>query len=238
MSLEVSIEKKLNSFTLSVEFSLNDGAFAILGPSGSGKTMTLKCIAGIESPDRGRIVLDGRTLFDHDGRTDLKPQKRRVGYMFQDYALFPSMTVMGNIMAGMTGENVRDRAQTIVERFRLTGTESQLPDQLSGGQKQRVAMARMLAADPELILLDEPFAALDHDLRKELMLETEEVFRTSGKKAILVTHDRVEAFRLCDCYAEINEGSLGRVRSSSELRPDIEREMNDIMNCFDEFVLK
>lgn len=217
MSLVADIRKNFGSFTLSASFSLEAGVLAILGPSGSGKSMTLKCLAGIERPDEGRIELDGRILFDSSQKINLKPQKRQVGLLFQDYALFPTMTVLQNIMAGMKGEKTRARAEDYVNQFQLAGLENQLPNQLSGGQKQRVAMARMLAADPELILLDEPFSALDADLKTEVMAETGEWLRASGKKAIFVTHDRQEALKLCTAYIEMSDGCLGEMMPVSEL---------------------
>ncbi len=200
--------------------------FALLGPSGSGKSLTLKCIAGIEKPDNGRIVLDGRVLFDSRERINLPPQKRHVGYMFQDYALFPTMTVKENIMAGMRGDGIKDRVSAYIKRFRLEGHEGSLPAQLSGGQKQRVAMARMLAAEPELILMDEPFSALDNELKWELENETEEVFRESGKKVIFVSHDRVEAYRLCGSFAGIHEGTVGAVHPIKDLEEDIRKNIS------------
>ena len=221
MSLEVNITKKLGSYTLSSEFELEAGVLAILGPSGSGKSMTLKCIAGIERPDEGRIVLDGRVLFDSGSRVDLPPQKRKVGYMFQDYALFTSMSVRENILAGMKGRDAAERVSEYIKRFRLEGLEDMRPDRLSGGERQRTAMARMLAAEPELIMMDEPFAAMDSALKLELISETEAVIRETGKKVLFVSHDMLEVFRLCDSYAAMTEGELGTVRPVSELESEI-----------------
>lgn len=161
MALQVKITKKLANFTLDVDFSVEQEIFALLGASGCGKSMTLKCIAGIEQPDEGVIVLNGRTLFDSARKINLPPQKRQIGYMFQDYALFPNMTVLQNVMAGMGRRPSREQAQEYLRQFHIEELEQQYPTRLSGGQKQRVAMARMLAARPEVILLDEPFSALD-----------------------------------------------------------------------------
>ena len=160
MALEVDITKKLDGFFMHMQFRAEQEIFAILGASGCGKSMTLKCIAGIEKPDEGRIVLDGKVLFDSEKKINLPPQKRKVGYMFQDYALFPHMNVVQNIEAGMGKRPDRSRTESLIRQFQLEGLEKKIPGQLSGGQKQRVAMARMLAAEPELILLDEPFSAL------------------------------------------------------------------------------
>lgn len=151
MKLHVDIEKDLHSFRLKVSFDTDGEVFAVLGSSGSGKSMTLKCIAGIEKPDRGVVTLGGRVLFDSAAGIDLPPQKRRIGYLFQDHALFPHMTVMENISCG-SEKNARE----YIDRFYLRGKEDLRPHQLSGGEKQRTAIARMLAAEPKLIMLDDP----------------------------------------------------------------------------------
>ena len=171
MALEVDITKKLDGFFMHMQFRAEREIFAILGASGCGKSMTLKCIAGIEKPDEGRIVLDGKVLFDSEKKINLPPQKRKVGYMFQDYALFPHMNVVQNIEEGMRKRPDRCRTESLIRQFQLEGLEKKIPGQLSGGQKQRVAMARMLAAEPELILLDEPFSALDTYLKWQLEQE-------------------------------------------------------------------
>ena len=158
----------MGNFLLDVDFCMDGGVFAILGASGCGKSMTLKCIAGIERPDEGRIVLNDRVLFDSKKKINLPPQKRKVGYMFQDYALFPTMNVVQNIQAGMGRKPDPKKVREYITGFQLGGLEHHMPDQLSGGQKQRVAMARMLAAEPEVLLLDEPFAALDSYLKWKL----------------------------------------------------------------------
>ena len=139
MAIEVAIKKKIGNFCLDVAFSAGEEMFALLGASGCGKSMTLKCIAGIETPDEGKIILNGRTLFDSEKKINLIPQKRKVGYMFQDYALFPNMTVEKNIMAGMGRKPQKEIVEDYIRRFRLEGLEHPLPRQLSGGQKQRVA---------------------------------------------------------------------------------------------------
>ena len=148
MSLEVNIRKQIGKFKLEVSFDTGQEIFALLGASGCGKSMTLRCIAGIETPDEGRIVINGNVVYDSEKKINVKPQKRNVGYMFQDYALFPNMTVEQNIMAGMGKHPSPKEVQQFVERFQLQGLEAHLPAQLSGGQKQRVALARMMAAKP------------------------------------------------------------------------------------------
>ena len=162
MGLYVNITKRLNQFDLRVELDLNNGLTGLMGASGSGKSMTLKAIAGIEEPDSGRIVLDGKVLFDSEAKVNLPPQARKVGYLFQSYALFPNMNVLENILCGLQAKGLaeaeaKQKAQGLIEKFKLQGLEKAYPRQLSGGQKQRVALARLLAAEPEVILLDEPF---------------------------------------------------------------------------------
>lgn len=167
MKLDVQIKKILRDFVLNVEFSVRDEVFTLLGASGCGKSMTLKMIAGIETPDAGRIILNGRTLFDSAKKINLPPQARRVGYLFQNYALFPNMTVSENILFAAVG--TRDekilRLKENLTRFELDGLEKSYPHELSGGQAQRVAFARVLASHAEILLLDEPFSALDSHLK-------------------------------------------------------------------------
>ena len=207
--LEVSICKKLGTFELEVSFQTENEILAILGASGCGKSMTLKCIAGIETPDSGRIILNGRVLFDAEKRINVAPQKRNIGYMFQDYALFPNMTVLANIMIALrkcSRQEREQKAMELIRKFRLEGLEKQLPGQLSGGQKQRTAMARMLASEPELLLMDEPFSALDSHLKWELEQEMKELLNQLGKTTLFVSHDRDEVCRICDRVTCISGG--------------------------------
>ena len=170
MNLDVRIKKVLRDFVLDVNFSTRDEIFALLGASGCGKSMTLKCIAGIETPDSGRIVLNGRVLFDSDAKINLPPQLRRTGYLFQNYALFPNMTVAENILFAAVGTEAErlKKLQENLARFELTGLEKSYPHELSGGQQQRVAFARILTSHAEILLLDEPFSALDGFLKWRL----------------------------------------------------------------------
>ena len=209
MSLLVDIEKTLGSFRLRVKFEAGHRVLALLGASGCGKSMTLKCIAGIETPDRGRIALDGVTLFDSEARINLPPQKRRVGYLFQQYALFPNMTVAQNIACGVR-EKKQARAQVgeMISAMHLEGLEHKRPHQLSGGQQQRAALARILVNAPEVLLLDEPFSALDSHLRFQLESEVRSAIRRFGKTVLLVSHNRDEVFRLSDEIAIMREGSI------------------------------
>ena len=221
MSLSVDIKKSLPGFTLNVSFTAEAGVTALLGASGSGKSMTLRCIAGVERPDKGKIVLDGRVLYDSKAKIDLPPQERRVGYLFQRYALFPNMTVLQNIEAGLCREqDARVRKQKrdgLVSRFHLSGLEQRFPRELSGGQMQRVALCRMLAGEPEAILLDEPFAALDSHLRWQLEREVRETLAGFSGVALLVSHDRGEVFRMSGSVCVLNEGTSEQLVSTTEL---------------------
>ena len=208
MALQVKITKKLANFTLDVDFSVEQEIFALLGASGCGKSMTLKCIAGIEQPDEGVIVLNGRTLFDSGRKINLPPQKRQIGYMFQDYALFPNMTVLQNVMAGMGKRPSRELAQEYLRQFHIEELEQQYPTRLSGGQKQRAAMARMLAAKPEVILLDEPFSALDSHLKWTMEQQMRQILQEVHKPTLLVSHNRDEVYRLCNVVSCVNRGKL------------------------------
>ncbi len=218
MALYVDICKRLNNYDLQVKFEAKEEIFALLGASGCGKSMTLKCIAGIEKPDSGKIILNGRVLYDSSQNICLLPQQRKVGYMFQDYALFLKMTVEKNIRSGIcTGffnrkaiihKNVEKIIKEIIHRFRLEGLEKQYPDQLSGGQKQRVAMARMLVAEPEIILLDEPFSALDSYLKYQMIQEMEDILKELNTTVIFVSHDRDEVYRLSNVIGAMKNGTI------------------------------
>ena len=192
---------------MDVHFTAENETLALLGASGCGKSMTLKCIAGIEKPDEGRIILNGRTLFDSEKRINLPPQKRRVGYLFQQYALFPNMTVRQNIAAGAHGKkNIPAIIEDKVRLMHLEGLEDKRPAQLSGGQQQRVALARILANEPEILLLDEPFSALDSYLRWELELELHDTLAAYGGTSIFVSHSRDEVYRVCTSVCVLSNG--------------------------------
>lgn len=224
MALEVDIEKRLGDFHLRAAFSCEEGFTGILGASGSGKSMTLKCIAGIEKPDRGRIVLDGRTLFDSEKKIDLPPQRRRVGYLFQHYALFPGMTAKQNILCGLRAEKDRhrreQRAEEMLEMLQISDLASLKPEALSGGQAQRVALGRILVNEPDLLMLDEPFSALDTHLRLKLQAELKNLLSGYDKGIIMVTHDRDEAYRMCDRLGVMEQGQMQAVKGTKELFAD------------------
>lgn len=200
MAVNIQIEKKLGDFHLQARIAGDSKRIGILGASGCGKSMTLKCIAGIENPDSGYIEVDESCLFHSDRKINCKPQKRRVGYLFQNYALFPTMTVSANIAAGLKGsrEKTAGRVEEMVRKFRLEGLEKRLPGELSGGQQQRVALARIMAYEPKTILLDEPFSALDGYLKDRLQQEMMEMLEDYPGTVILVSHSRDEIYRFSD----------------------------------------
>ena len=211
MSLQVDIEKRLGHFTLRARFDAAEGITGLLGASGCGKSFTLKCIAGIETPDRGRIVLDGDVLYDSEKHINKKPQQRHVGYLFQSYALFPNMTVEENILCGLHG--VKDKAEKkracaeALEMFQLTEVAGHKPHALSGGQQQRAALARILVNRPRLLMLDEPFSALDTHLR----------MREYGSPVLMVTHSRDEAYHMCGQIAVMSDGQVSPPVPTKEL---------------------
>ena len=208
--LEVQIYKKLAEFDLDVSFQVTDNVLGLMGASGSGKSMTLKCIAGIETPDQGRIVLNNRVLFDSEKKINVPIQKRNVGYMFQSYALFPNMNVYENISVGLRARKVKDVdivVQKVMQQFRICELASRYPKQLSGGQRQRVALARLMAYEPDVLLLDEPFSALDEDLKEDLLPKFKSELQIS-KPVIFVSHNKEEVNELCDLKYKIKEGII------------------------------
>ncbi len=212
MSLLVNIRKDFGSFKLSCNFQSEDGIVGFLGASGSGKSLTLQCIAGIITPDEGKIILDGVTLFDHERGINLPPQKRRVGYLFQHYALFPNMTVAKNIEVGAhrikDAKKRRETVERLLSEMQLWEVRNHRIWQISGGQQQRCALARILANEPDILLLDEPFSALDAYLREILITQMKRWLQDYGKDVILVSHSRDEVYQLCDQVAIIVDGKV------------------------------
>ena len=219
MALIVDIRKRLGNFSLDVAFTAEGGAVTgLLGASGCGKSMTLKCIAGIERPDEGHIELDGEVLYDSAARISLSPQRRRVGYLFQNYALFPNMTVEQNIAAGVRDRALRrETAARLIRSLWLEGQEKKYPRQLSGGQQQRVALARILANGPKALLLDEPFSALDDYLRWQVELELMDVLDGFAGPVAFVTHSRDEVRRLCRRVCVLDRGRAQPLQPVEEL---------------------
>ena len=208
MRLSVDIRKDFGPFRLEAAFEADSGAVTgLLGASGCGKSVTLKCIAGILTPDEGRIQLDGQVLYDSAARINLSPQRRRVGYLFQSYALFPHMTVAQNIAAGARDRaGRRETVEKLVRAFHLEGQERKYPRQLSGGQQQRAALARILANEPRALLLDEPFSALDSYLKWQVELELLELLGKFEGPVLFVTHSRDEVRRLCSQVCVLDRG--------------------------------
>lgn len=204
--LRVKIETKLENFLLRADLVAESEIVVLFGPSGTGKSTILKSIAGLMSPQQGEILLHGRTLFSSSKGIDLKPQLRKVGYVVQDYALFPHMTVEENVGYGLLNKDrkehkqsrvdIMQKIQDMLETMNIANLKDRYPEQLSGGEKQRVALARALILEPELLLLDEPLSALDTDLREKLQKELYALQKQWNIPFVMVTHDRQEVERM------------------------------------------
>lgn len=221
MSLEVNIKKQFSSFVLDVAFEAGDETLGFLGASGCGKSLTMRCIAGIETPDEGRIVVNGQVFFDSEAKINLKPQQRKTALLFQSYMLFPNLTVEENVGAGI-GKDVPKAERTSIvatelKRFGLEGFGKRYPAQLSGGQQQRVALARMLAARPGILMLDEPFSALDAHLKGVLEQNLVSLFDAYDGTILYVSHDIDEALRFCDRIAVVESGRIMETGTGDDL---------------------
>ncbi|MHB8127494.1 MAG: sulfate/molybdate ABC transporter ATP-binding protein [Mobilitalea sp.] len=209
MSLLIDIHKKYKDFSLDIKFDNTGKLLGLLGASGCGKSLTLKCIAGIENPDYGKIILNDRILYDSDQGINIPPRQRNIGLLFQNYALFPNMNVKENIEIGVRNKKNK---KIIVEKmsilFRLDGMLNRYPHQLSGGEQQRVALARIMAYEPEVLMLDEPFSALDSFLKDQLQQELLEVLKEFRGDVLMVSHSRDELYRFCNTIAVINRGQM------------------------------
>lgn len=211
MALEVRFQKRLASFTLAPDFSCDAEPLAILGPSGAGKSMTLRCIAGLERPDEGSIKLNGRTLFDSKSGINVPARQRGVGLLFQNYALFPHLTVMQNVAFGaqhLPRDEREARARKQIGDVHLEGLEHRLPHELSGGEQQRVALARALVIEPEALLLDEPLSALDTYLRSKIEQQLISTLARFRKPALYVTHNIEEAYRVSTKLLVLAKGKV------------------------------
>ncbi len=219
MKLQVELVKKVKTGTIRLEFSLENEVLGILGRSGCGKSVTLKCIAGILPPESGRIRLDDQTLYDSEKKINRKARERRIGYLFQNYALFPNLTVLENICFSLKKKDRAGQAyaRELLERFYLTEVADSYPAVLSGGQQQRTAMARMLAAKPRVLLLDEPFSALDSFLRREMEREVQEVLNNFGGVSILVSHNKEEIRRLTRRCMVMEQGKIAEIGKTEEI---------------------
>ena len=225
MSLEVDIEKKFKGFHLQAQFTAGDETMGLLGASGCGKSLTMRSIAGIERPDAGKIVVNGTVFFDRapgkKARVDLTPQQRKTALLFQNYMLFPNLTVAQNVAAGIPKDvspaDCDAMVQAELKRFGLAGFDKRYPVQLSGGQQQRVALARMLAARPGILMLDEPFSALDAHLKSVLEQNLVSLFDAFRGTILYVSHDIDEALRFCDRIAVVESGHIMEMGTGDDL---------------------
>ena len=256
MTIEVDIEKKFYgrkhgkkaekpSFSMHCSFDAGSDFIVLFGCSGSGKTTALRCIAGLEKPDAGSIRINDIIYFDSKKKINLPPQKRKIGYMFQENALFPHMNVRQNIEFGLKGLNPMEKKERVNEMLDLVGIEElefAYPDELSGGQKQKVALARALAPDPEVLLLDEPFSSLDTVVRLKLRKELRTIQKRLGIPVIFITHDPVEAFTMADRMVVFDDGRVQQKGSPEDVfyhpKSRYVAELVGFSNLFDDAVVE
>lgn len=211
MDIAIDIRKAFPDFLLDVSLHTSSGRLGLLGASGAGKSMLLRCVSGLVRPDQGKIVIGGKVLFNAQQGINLQPRDRRIGFIFQNYALFPHMTVQQNITFGLEGlpdQLKAESAARLLERFHLHDIGNRYPSQISGGQQQRVAIARALAIEPEILLLDEPLSALDEHLRGHMIQEMLEDLKDFKGSVLLVTHNLDEAYRMCSDLAIMHRGRI------------------------------
>jgi molybdate transport system ATP-binding protein len=219
--LDVSIKKTVGHFELQTSFQMNKGILGILGSSGCGKSMTLKCLSGLLTPDEGTITLNGKTLYASHFKINVPSRKRNIGYVFQNYALFPHLTVFNNIAYGLNHLEKNSKKQKVwdmIQRMQLIGLENHYPSQLSGGQQQRTALARTLITEPDLLLLDEPFSALDNHVKQLLEKEFISIIQNNYDGIVLlVTHNVEEAYRICDTIMIMDRGEMLQIGNKNQI---------------------
>ena len=224
MSLYVDIKKKLTAFDLDVHIEAGEERLGLLGASGCGKSLTMRCIAGVETPDEGRIVVNDRVFFDSECGINLSPQERKTAYLFQNYQLFPNLSVEQNVQAGMpktmSKQERHEAAISALSIFSMEKFAQRYPGRLSGGQQQRVALARMIAARPGIFMFDEPFSALDSYLKSSLeqtLLDMLDLVKTT---VLYVSHDIDESFRFCDRICVISDGHVAEIGPTKQIVGD------------------
>jgi molybdate transport system ATP-binding protein len=217
VNIKKSLESSEGPLEAHYELTINDGEFLTLfGPSGAGKTTLLRLIAGLETPDSGTIDVDGEVWFDSHKKINLPPQKRSIGFVFQDYALFPTMSVRDNLLFAAENSKQRHNVDELIELVELTNLSSRLPSSLSGGQKQRVALARALVRHPKILLLDEPLSALDTAMRQKLQDELALIHKRLDITTLLVSHDISETVKLSDRMASVELGRIVQISKPME----------------------
>lgn len=221
MSLKMDISKSFGTFRLSIKLEAENEVVGLLGASGCGKSATLRCIAGLITPDEGGIEVNGQVLFDSEQKINVKTRDRRTAMLFQNYQLFPNMSVLENVMAGIphtvAATERKQRAEHYLEMFSLAGFGGRYPGRLSGGQQQRVALARMLAARPTILMFDEPFSALDSHLKGALEQTMLDTFDDVDTTILYVSHNIDESLRFCDRIAVMDQGHIVQIARGNEL---------------------